>query len=87
MSCGYFNLLAVASLVGCDHCALYNTAEAVHRYYESRRRQVNDQKPSRIAAVKETKRNAQKKSYRKQVILLKLYKLCHIIADFWCIVV
>ena len=73
MSCGYFNLLPVASLVGYDHCAFYNTAEVVHRYYEGQHRQVNDQKPSRIAAVKETKWNAQRKGYRKQVILLKFY--------------
>lgn len=28
---------------------------AVHRYYESRRRQVNDKKPSRIAVVRDKK--------------------------------
>ena len=48
--------------------------EAVHRYYESWRRKLLDQQPARVPIVKETKRIAQKKNYRKQVhIYIKLY--------------
>ena len=41
--------------------------EAVHQYYESRRRV--DQQPAYVPIVKETKWNAQKKNYRKQVCM------------------
>jgi len=42
-------------------------SEAVHRYYESRRRKLLDNQPARLSIVKETKKTAQTKSFRKQV--------------------
>ena len=42
-------------------------SESVHRYYENRRRRLLDKQPARLSIVKETKKTAQTKSYRKQV--------------------
>ena len=40
---------------------------AIHRYYESRRRIINDQKPNRVKKVAENKKNAQKVAFQKRV--------------------
>ena len=50
-------------------------SEAVHRYYESRRRKLLDKQPARVLIVKETKKAAQTKSYRKQVNCLCIFVL------------
>jgi len=41
--------------------------EAVHRYYESRRRIYNDSQPSRSTSAKKVKKTARKKEMRKRV--------------------
>ena len=44
-----------------------NIPGAIHRYYESRRRLFNDNKPAGTGRVRENKKNAQKKAYQKRV--------------------
>ena len=44
-----------------------SSLDAVHRYYESRRRLFNDSQPSRVVKSKEAKKNSKKQSLRKQV--------------------
>ena len=41
--------------------------DAVHRYYESRRRLFNDEQPSRIEAAKKTRLKSRAVALRKQV--------------------
>ena len=50
------------------------TLEAVHRFYESRRRLFNDDQPSRRNKAEELKKKCKKMRYQKKVIyfLLKL---------------
>lgn len=50
---------------------IFNHAEAVHRYYESRRRLFNDSKPERIEKAQEGKGKYKKQVLRKRVNLEK----------------
>ena len=59
-----------------NHACLIEThikfvaAEAIHRYYESRRRQVNDCKENRTAQVSLNKRKSKRRAAQKQARLI-----------------
>ena len=55
--------------------------EAVHRYYESRRRLFNDNQPSRLEKAKESKKNSKKQSLRKQVFVYHF--VCCTVSDLF----
>ena len=53
--------------------AIFNHTEAVHCYYESRRRLFNDSKPERIEKAQEGKRKYKKQVLRKRVSTEKTF--------------
>lgn len=66
MVCLYYNSVSPYEL----YSYLIVTVEAVHRYYESRRRLHNDSQPGRSSSAKKVKKNARKKEMRKRVLEL-----------------
>lgn len=60
---------------------LPNFAEAVHRYFESRRRVYNDEKPNRLEIVEKQKKEIKEKNRQRQVgdMFLSLLQFLHVL--------
>ena len=54
---------------------VYCSVEAVHRYYESRKRIFNDNQPHRLEAAQTAKRTSRRRALQKQVCALSACRI------------